>query len=483
MARSAWFLLCIGLLLGGRIAAENGSPARDPGKELSVYSEADVKARFKAMPSIISKRYNEETRRRIRSYVYGRRAFAEDLLGRGAVYFPIIEQYLKQYDLPLELRVLPIIETNFDPLAVSRAGASGLWQFMQGTAEYMGLNTSEELDERFDIHRSTEAAVQYLARLYDKYQDWALALAAYNCGPRYVNRAIKRGKSRDFWTIARYLPRETQKYVPKFLAASYLVHYYHEHQLVPAFPELDLQLTQDLRLPRPICLEDLARIASTPLEVLQKLNPAYGDGCVPEDPRGPLVTLPKRAADFVLGYLSMPEEGRKYFPQFEEGLPVHATAVLDEYLVVYYPPQAEESLADAAALFQVEESLLRLWNGLEPDPVFDGERELLIYIPVRRPFHLPKGHLPRLVRGAGEKICPLSGEVALLDIVTLMSDAVRPENYWLHTLGMGESPFEVSRRFNLQDTEVLREHNPQALWTPGEIIRIPRPTELMAEAR
>lgn len=474
-------MLCFGLLYGGPAMAENGSPARDPGKDLPIYSEAEVKARFKAMPSIISKRYNEETRRRIRSYVYGRRAFAEDLLGRGAVYFPIIEQYLKQYDLPLELRVLPIIETNFDPLAVSRAGASGLWQFMQGTAEHMGLNTSEELDERFDIHRSTEAAVQYLARLYEKYQDWALALAAYNCGPRYVNRAIKRGKSRDFWTIARYLPRETQKYVPKFLAASYLIHYYHEHQLVPAFPELDLQLTQDLRLPRPICLEDLARIAGTPLEVLLKLNPAYADGCVPQDPRGALVTVPKRSADFVLGYLSMPEEGRKYFPQFESGKPAPSTASLDEYLVVYYPPQPEESLADAAALFQIEESLLLLWNGLEPDPVFDGERELLIYIPVRKPFHLPKGQLPKLPIFSGEGLSPLSDDNGMSDIVTLMSEAVRPANYWLHTLGIGESPFEVSRQYNLGNTEVLREHNAQALWTPGEIIRIPRPTELMAE--
>jgi membrane-bound lytic murein transglycosylase D len=483
MARNAPLILCLVLLFGSHLAAENGTPAPVPGKELPAYSEAEIKARFKAMPSIISKRYNEETRKRIRSYVYGRRAFAEDLLGRGAVYFPIIEQYLKQYDLPLELRVLPIIETNFDPLAVSRAGASGLWQFMQGTAEYMGLSTADGLDERFDIHRSTEAAVQYLARLYDKYQDWALALAAYNCGPRYVNRAIKRGKSRDFWTIARYLPRETQKYVPKFLAASYLVHYYHEHQLVPAFPELDLQITQDLRLPRGICLEELARIAGTPLEVLRKLNPAYGDGCVPEDPRGPMVTLPKRSADYVLGYLSMPVEGRVYFPQFEDGQPLPLTSSLDEYLVVYYPPQPEESLADAAALFQIEESLLRLWNGLEPDPVFDGERELLIYIPVRKAFHLPKWHLPRLPRYPGEGLSPLSEEAAPIDIVTIMADAVRPATYWLHTLGIGESPFEVCRQYNLEGSEVLREHNPQAFWTPGEVIRIPLNGALMADAR
>lgn len=481
MARTAMIILCLWLSAGSPLAAGNGSPAGDRDKEVPAWSEEEIRARFKTMPSIFTKRFSEETRRQIRIYVHSRRSFAEDLLGRGSVYFPIIEQYLKQYGLPLELKVLPIIETNFNPLAVSQAGAAGLWQFMEGTAEVMGLSTGRDLDERIDIHRSTEAAVQYLALLYNKYQDWALALAAYNCGPRYVNRAIRRGKSRDFWTIARYLPRETQKYVPRFLAASYLVHFYHEHALAPALPDLDLQLTQDVRLPAAICLSDLARIAQTPLEVLQRLNPAYGDGCLPRDPKGPLVTLPKRSVGFVLGYMNLPEEGRKYFPELEKGFDGPAPApVIEDYSVVYYAPMPEESLSDVAALFDVEESLILLWNGLEPEPRFDGERELMIYLPIRRPFHLPKSHFNRLPRYSRERLSPMSAEPDGNDPATLMMDAIRPQRFWHHTMGLGESLGELCRRYRIADVQLLHACNPAALWSPGEVIRIPRPDEDMA---
>lgn len=475
-------ILCLWLSAGSPAMGGNGSPAKGRNPETPEYSEAEVKARFKAMPSIVTKRYSEETRRRIRSYVYNHRPFAEDLLGRGAVYFPIIEQYLKQYNLPLELRILPIIETNFDPLAVSRAGATGLWQFMQGTAQGMGLHVHGDVDERVDIHRSTEAAVLYLARLYEKYQDWGLALAAYNCGPRHVNRAIKRGKSRDYWTIARFLPRETQKYVPKFLAASYLVHYYHEHQLNPAFPELDLQLTRDIRLPEPLCLHELARIAQTPLDVLNKLNPAYADGCLPDDARGPVVTLPKRAAAFVLGYLDMPAEGRKYFPELEPGQPIPLHPAIDEYLAVYYAPQADESLLQVANLFQVEESLLRLWNGLDPQPGFDGERELLIYIPIQRTFHLPKTHLPLLPHYTALPVSDLAEPIDLSEPLQQITDALQTGDFWLHTIGFGETCRDIARQYRINDPTILQEHNPQIYWAPGEIVRIPRADILMVEA-
>jgi membrane-bound lytic murein transglycosylase D len=437
-------------------------------------------ARFRSMPSIIEKRYTDETRRRIKTYVHNRRETTEALLGKGAVYFPIIEQYLKEHGLPLELRVLPIIETNFDPLAVSHAGATGLWQLMEGTAELYGLTMSKGMDQRLDIHRSTEAAVLLLARLYEKYGDWGLALAAYNCGPRPVNRALKRSKKKDYWSIARQLPRETQRYVPRFLAASYLVNYYHEHDLMPAFPELDLQLTRDVRLPVGLCFEELAVLANTPVEVLRKLNPAYKGDCLPHGPQGVVVTLPKRCAEFVPGFLAMPVEGRALFPELcggESGIR-HAAS---EYDLQRYVPSAGESLSDVADRFRVEESLLGLWNGLEPQPQFDGQRELIIYTPRVRRFHLPKVEVNYLSPDRGRKPASMYGETsAVLHLDQLMAGALAPQDYLLHTLGFGETFGEVSRLYRLDSEEVIREHNPKVLGTAGEILRIPRSSVEMA---
>lgn len=460
--------------------AGNGDPAGKKDRAPGDYPESEVKARFQQMPSIIEKRYTDETRRRIRNYVHSRRETTEALLGKSSVYFPIIEQYLKEHGLPLELRVLPIIETNFDPLAVSHAGATGLWQLMEGTAELYGLTMSKGMDQRLDIHRSTEAAVLLLARLYEKYEDWGLALAAYNCGPRPVNRALSRSKKKDYWSIARFLPRETQRYVPRFLAASYLVSYYHEHDLMPAFPELDLQLTSDVRLPVGLCFDELAVLANTPVEVLRKLNPAYKDDCLPQSPEGVVVTLPKRCAEFVPGFLAMPEEGRVHFPELcdGEGGIRHAAS---EYDLQRYTPTAGESLSDVAARFRVEESLLGLWNGLEPQPVFDGARELIVYTPRVRRFHLPKMDVSYLSPDRGRRPTSMcDGPSTQLHLDRLMHGALQPQDYLLHTLGFGETFGEVTRLYRLDSEQVIRDHNPRVLGTAGEILRIPRSSVEMA---
>lgn len=472
------------LLLGsGWVSGETALPLGGKDKETASFQEAEVKARFKAMPCVVTKKYSEETRRLIRTYVHSRRHFAEDLLGRGAVYFPIIEQYLNKYNLPLDLRVLPIIETNFDPLAVSRAGATGLWQFMENTAEYFGLSMDDQIDERFDIHKSTEAAVQYLAKLYEKYQDWALTLAAYNCGPRYVNRAIKKARSRDYWTISRYLPRETQKYVPRFLAATYLIHYFHEHQLAPSFPELDLQMTQDVRLPYVVCMDELAVIANTPLSVLNQLNPAYSAGCIPDDPKGPMVTLPKRTANYVLGYYQMDISGREHFPEYGPGAQPPEVPALDAYRMISYFPQPDEKIQDIATLFEVEESLIRLWNNLEPNPVFDGERELAIYIVDVKPFHLPKHNAVFLPLVAHEDKDNWVHSEVHLDLLSLMHEQEPPTQYELHVLGFGERLQDVCRDYRISDFSEIMTHNPKAAWVPGEIIRIPISESELAAAR
>lgn len=462
--------------------AGNGDPIAPAAEEKQeyIYSESEVKARFKAMPSIVSKRYNSTTRHKIKAYMDSQRSVTEQLLGKGSMFFPIIEQYLKAYDLPLDLRVLPIIETRLDPTAISHAGATGLWQFMEGTAAEFGLTMDHKLDERIDIHRSTEAAVQYLAKLYSKYEDWGLALAAYNCGPGYVNRAIRRAGSRDYWKVSQYLPRETQKYVPKFLAATYLVNYYHEHGLTPAFPDLDLQITQELRVFKKICFDELARISQVPVAILEELNPAYSEDCIREKKEGTVITLPRRAARFVAGYLRMPEEGQKYFTDL--AIPEQRSLEIEQsgYRMMLYTPDSTETLSSVAGFFDVEESLLRLWNSLEPDPVFDGQRELQIFIPEVQPFHLPKPAPLALVPQISAEIASALNDQACQSVVQLMHGVGISGSYELYTLSLAETVDDVCRIFPVVDRQDIMEHNPKALWVPGEVIRIPNSRENLA---
>ena len=177
--------------------------------------------RLAAIPSVIEMPYNQIVRKHIERYVYRSRTLVEEMLGMSLYYMPIFEQALEKEGLPLELKYLPIVESALDPNAVSRVGAAGLWQFMIGTGKGLGLEVNSLVDERRDPYRSSAMAAKYLKNLYQIYNDWSLAIAAYNCGPGNVNKALHRnGGSGDFWDIYEYLPRETRGYVPAFIAAN-----------------------------------------------------------------------------------------------------------------------------------------------------------------------------------------------------------------------------------------------------------------------
>ena len=204
----------------------------------SVYAQ-----RLMDSEQVIDLSYNKVVRNFIQMYTEKKRDQVEMMLGMSEYYFPIFEEILDKYNLPLELKYLPIIESALNPMAMSKAGANGLWQFMYGTAKNMKLEITSFVDERRDPHRSSEAAAQYLKQLYDTYGDWQLAIAAYNCGPGNVNKAIRRaGGKTNYWEIYYRLPRETRGYVPAFIAASYVMNYYKEHMLVPRFPEIPINV-------------------------------------------------------------------------------------------------------------------------------------------------------------------------------------------------------------------------------------------------
>ena len=214
------------------------------------------------------------------------------MLGAANFYVPIFEEALEAYQVPLELKYLPVIESALNPKAVSRVGATGLWQFMLGTGKMYGLEVNSLVDERRDPVRASYAAARYLRDLYRIFGDWNLVIAAYNCGPGNINKAIRRsGGFKDYWQLYPYLPAETRGYVPAFIAANYAMTYYCEHNICPMTTKLPLQ-TDTIVVDRDVHLEQIAAVLDLDIEMLRSLNPQYRRDIVPGTSKKYAIRLP-----------------------------------------------------------------------------------------------------------------------------------------------------------------------------------------------
>lgn len=231
--------------------------------------------RLKRLPTIIEMPYNEVVQKFIDRYSGKLRRSVSYMLGASNFYMPVFEEALEAYNLPLELKYLPVIESALNPTAVSRVGATGLWQFMIGTGKRYGLEVNSLIDERRDPVKASYAAAHYLSDLYKIFDDWSLVIAAYNCGPDKVNKAIHRAKgSADYWNIYPYLPKETRGYVPAFIAANYIMNYYCDHNICPMVTELPLK-TDTVVVNKDLHLEQIAQVLNINIQHLRNLNPQY----------------------------------------------------------------------------------------------------------------------------------------------------------------------------------------------------------------
>ncbi|MEG1617732.1 MAG: LysM peptidoglycan-binding domain-containing protein [Bacteroidales bacterium] len=262
------------------------------GPDNIIYSDSVFIERLGALPTVIEMPYNQIIRSYINMYTQKRRNLVEYMLGLGNFYFPIFEEILDREGAPMELKYLPIIESALKPTVRSRMGATGLWQFMLPTGKALGLEINSLTDERCDPIKSTEAAVRYLKQLHRIYNDWNLAIAAYNCGPGNVNKAIKRaGGKTDFWEIYFFLPRETRGYVPAFIAANYVMNYYCEHNLCPVKTEIPLH-SDTVKVNEMLHLEQIADKLNLPIEQLRTLNPQFRRDIVPGNVKPQVLRLP-----------------------------------------------------------------------------------------------------------------------------------------------------------------------------------------------
>jgi membrane-bound lytic murein transglycosylase D len=262
--------------------------------------------RLSRIPSVMELAYNDIVQRFIDRYSGRLRYSVSYLLGAANFYIPIFEEALEAYQLPLELKYLPIIESALNPKAVSRAGATGLWQFMLGTGKQYGLEVNSLVDERRDPVKSSYAAARYLRDLYKIFGDWNLVIAAYNCGPENINKAIRRYRAskgrtqedeaitaadKDYWQIYPYLPAETRGYVPAFIAANYIMTYYCEHNICPMTTNLPAQ-SDTVMVHRDVHLEQIAGVIGTNADLLRSLNPEFRRDIVPGNTKPYAIRMP-----------------------------------------------------------------------------------------------------------------------------------------------------------------------------------------------
>ena len=343
------------------------------------FDKTAVQARVNRLKSPVTPKYNETVEGYIRRYVTNGYKDSEAMLGRSEVYFPIFEHYLSIYGLPQQLKYLPMVESNLRPHAVSPAGAAGLWQFMYRTGLELGLHMDDVVDERRDPYRSTEAAARYLSKLYRRFGNWELALAAYNCGPGNVRKAMKESGSSDYWEIQHLLPRETQMYIPRFIAASYIAENYYFHKLQPKTPEYNMQFTKAIKVYSKTSFQQVATAACIPTSVIRKLNPGYVQGVIPANPAGSYLILPEMAMMAFRDYLRWSGDVRIVTDanQLEQTAKQSPSEDLVGTTILVEKGQSFQQIAKMYGV-QVEDILS--WNQLETKyPYY--RQELLLFLP------------------------------------------------------------------------------------------------------
>ncbi|MBK9735455.1 MAG: transglycosylase SLT domain-containing protein [Saprospiraceae bacterium] len=256
---------------------------------------AEIARRIENLNTVIELRITDEVMEQVTSLFEQKRRDSQTILGRTSLYFPMIENALREKNLPDELKYIAVIESSLMPDVVSHQGAAGIWQFMRGTAELYGLKIDKHIDERKDMVKSTDKALDYLKLLYEGYGNWTLALAAYNCGPGNINKAIKKANgSIDYWEIQKHLPKETQKYIPRFIAASYLMNYYFEHDLQPVEPSDDLKYVATVKVFDKIEFKKISEEFDIEVDLIKWLNPMYKKDFIPQSEGEFFLTLPQQ---------------------------------------------------------------------------------------------------------------------------------------------------------------------------------------------
>lgn len=428
--------------------------------EENVYFPDSVYAsRLASLPRIIPMPYNNVVRDCIDLYTERRRNLVRYMLGMADYYFPIIEEVLDKHGLPIELKYLAVVESALNPVALSRVGACGLWQFMLPTGKQYGLTINSLVDDRRDPVKATEAACAYFKDMYAIYKDWSLVMASYNCGPGNVNKAIKRsGGKTNFWDIFPYLPKETRSYVPLFIAANYVMNYYCDHNLCPLETNLPLA-TDTIHVNKMLHLQQVSEVLQVDLEQLRALNPQYKRDIVPGNTGDAVLKLP--ASDT---YAFVDKEDSIYQYRVEEFLPSYlvtisggSTSGVATREQVTHIVLKNENIYTIANRYGVTPQEIKKWNRLSSNRLARGKR-LKLYVDNGGVY--------------------LSAKNAQKDKAASASPAQKAEKkdgYIAHKVRSGESLYSIASKYPGVSAQTLKQANnlSDSKIIPGQVLKIP----------
>ena len=441
----------------------------EPDSTIPSFADSVYISRISTLPSVVELTYNSLVHRYIEVYANERRSAVEVMLGLSQYYFPIFDDILDYYGLPVELKYLSIIESALNPRAYSRARAVGLWQFMYGTGKLYGLTINSLVDDRRDPIKSTHAAARFMKDLYTIYKDWILVIAAYNCGPGNVNKAIKRsGGKRNYWDIYYYLPRETRGYVPAFIAATYVMNYYKDHNLKPR--PVDLPLANDtIMVTQELHLAQVSEVLNIPLQLLRDINPQYRADIIPAREKPMSLRLPmEQTFNFIeKENLVYTYKDSYYFnpdkistsptvssPKYMEVVPP------DNYAKIYYTVKSGDNLGFISEWYNVRISDLKYWNNMRNNTIRAGQR-LVVYVPknkVSKYEGINKMSFAEKQKGSGNSVsaAPVQSKTGQQSGEQVAFN----DNFVYYTVKQGDTIWDIAKNYpGVSDTDIMKLNN------------------------
>ncbi len=427
---------------------DNESVELDSSKIVSLPDSVYIQ-RLQSIESYIDLSFNKTVKNFIDLYTIRRREQVEVMLGLAQYYFPVFEEILDKYELPMELKYMAIIESALNPSARSRANAVGLWQFMYGTGKMYKLEIGTFVDERRDPVKATDAAARYLRDLYKIYKNWHLVIAAYNCGPGNVNRAIRRsGGARDYWTIYYRLPRETRGYVPAFIAAAYVMNHFKDHNLHVHYPDFPI-MTDTMHVRDYLHFNQVAEQIDIPVEQLRTLNPQYRRDIIPAKKDKPyILKIPiEKVADFIDSEQDIYAHKRKeFFPNNEiinpKSRSYYHPVDSKGKEKLFYRVKSGDNLGYIAEWYNIRIADLRYWNNIYRNLIRVGQK-LVIYVPKNKADlyrDINSMSFAEKQAGVGKKVVTSSS--------AKQSTPVRLDpKYQYHTVRRGENLWTIARKF------------------------------------
>jgi len=439
---------------------------------IAEFSDSVYKERLRRINSIISLPYNNNIIRNcIHVYTEKRLESTMAILGLQDYYFPMIEDIFDSYGLPAELKYMAVIESALNPVAVSRVGATGMWQFLYSTGKLYGLTINSIVDERRDPVKATYAAARYLKDMWNIYHDWVLVIAAYNCGPGNVDKAIRRsGNRKDYWQIYYRLPRETRGYIPQYIAAAYILNYYREHNIKPL--QIDLPVSTDtVMINKDIHLTQISEVMNIPLEELRALNPQYKTGLIPGATKPQSLTLPM---NHVGNFIDLTDTISNYKHDIylsktnltvNPSRSVYLPPDIKGKTKIYYTVKDGDNLGFVSEWFHVGLSELRYWNDIYSNTIRVGQRLAIFVDPSKADSYSKINSMSSAEKlNLGGK--PAVTTMAIQSVSPAVSDSSE-SGYVMYTVQYGDTIWDIVKKFdNITTSEVLALNN---ISDPGKI--------------